>query len=278
MTNFDQIYQSLVRRVLDEGTRVHNQRTGHEVKALPAVSFSIDLERDGFPLLSLRKIPVELFIAEQIWFIAGCQKPEDFLEKFAKLWTSFTDDQGIVTAAYGYRWRTHFGRDQLGELITLLERDPSSRQGVVMAWDPAIDGLGGPKQKNVPCPFTFTVQVLNGRLNLHNIMRANDAIVGLPYDVAGFALLQCLLAQRLNLLPGVYTHSISYPEIYDVHYAAAEELMKRTNTQGRIQLCLPPNAFQRAEQKDEMLVREIAQGLTRQYEPCDPIPGIRVVL
>lgn len=278
MTRFDSLYQSLVRRVIEEGSITQNQRTGHEVKALPAVSFSIDLLKDGFPLLSLRKIPLELFIAEQVWFISGETQPKDFLESFTNIWTPFTNDQGAVTAAYGHRWRAHFGRDQLVELIRLLERDPSSRQGVVMAWDPAIDGLEGPKQKNVPCPFAFTVNILDGRLNLHNVMRANDLIVGLPYDVAGFALLQCLLAQRLNVLPGVYTHSISYPEIYSIHYPIAEELLKRTSTQDRMHLSLPKDALLRAEQKDKALVREIASGLTHQYQPNDAIPGIQVVL
>lgn len=278
MTKFDTLYQDLLRRVMEQGIATKNQRTGHEVKALSAVSFSIDLLTDGFPLLSLRKIPLEIFIAEQLWFISGETKPREFLESFTKIWSAFTNEEGVVTAAYGQRWRKHFGRDQLAELIQLLERDPSSRQGVVMAWDPAIDGLEGPKQKNVPCPFTFTVNILDGRLNLHNIMRANDLILGLPYDVAGFALLQCVLAQRLNILPGVYTHSISYPEVYDIHYPVAEELLKRTNTQERMHLGLPKDAFLRAEQKDEALVREIAKSLTPQYQPCEPITGIQVVL
>lgn len=278
MTKFDSIYQNLLRRVMEKGSITKNQRTGHEVKALPAESFSIDLLADGFPLLSLRKLQPEIFIAEQVWFISGETKPRDFLESFTKIWSSFTNEEGVVTAAYGHRWRKHFGRDQLAELIQLLERDPSSRQGVVVSWDPAIDGLEGPKQKNVPCPFTFTVNILDGRLNLHNIMRANDLILGLPYDVAGFALLQCVLAQRLNVLPGVYTHSISYPEIYDIHYPVAEELLKRTNTQERMHLSLPKDAFLRAEQKDEALVREIAKSLTHQYQPGESIPGIQVVL
>ncbi len=278
MTKFDSIYKDLVRRVMEKGSVTKNQRTGHDVRALPAESFSIDLLTDGFPLLSLRRISPEIFIAEQLWFISGETKPSEFLETFTKIWSLFTNEEGIVTAAYGHRWRKHFGRDQLAELIQLLERDPSSRQGVVVSWDPAIDGLEGPKQKNAPCPFSFTVSILDGRLHLHNIMRANDLIVGLPYDVAGFALLQCLLAQRLNVLPGVYTHSISYPEIYDIHYSVAEELLKRTNTQERMHLSLPKDAFLRAEQKDEALVREIAKSLTHQYQPGESIPGIQVVL
>src|SRR5438445_673014 len=83
--------------------------------------------------------------------------------------------------------------------VTLLETDPSSRQGVVVAWDPGADGLE-PQQtrKNVPCPYTFTVNIIGGALHLHNILRSNDMMLGCPTDVAGFALLQRILAARLG--------------------------------------------------------------------------------
>ncbi len=278
MTKFDRIYQDLLKQVLEEGIIVENKRTAHSVKALPGMSFSIDLQKDGFPLLSLRKIPLLTFIAEQIWFISGAQQPKDFLETFTGIWTPFVNEEGTVTAAYGYRWRNHFGRDQLAGLIQLLETDPSSRQGAVFAWDPGKDGLMGERQANVPCPLGFTAHILDGRLNFHTFMRANDLIVGLPYDVAGFALLQSLLAERLGVLPGVYTHSISYPEIYVIHEPVAKELVQRTNEQLPIQLMIPKGAFQRAEQKDESLVYELGKELATQYQPNEFIQGITAVL
>ena len=278
MTKFDEIYQSFLRDIMERGVTEVNARTGHETKAIAGAHFSIDIEKEGFPILTLRKIPVKIFVAEQIWFISGSRKPEDFLRDFTKIWDDFTNPGDVVTVAYGYRWRKHFGRDQLAKLIELLENDPSSRHGVVVTWDPASDGLGGVLKKNVPCPYTFTVNIMGGRLNLHNIVRSNDMILGFPHDVAGFALLQTILAQRLGVTPGVYSHSVSNAHIYDIHYDAAKELMMRDNDHQPISIHLPENAFSRAEEKDVKLVEEIVGDISNQYNPLDPIKGLKIVL
>jgi len=139
MASFDLIYQNMLRELIDNGIKEKNARTGHETAALPGLSFSTDIEKDGFPLLGLRKIPIKIFIAEQIWFISGARKPEVFLRDFTGIWDGFTNPGDVVTVAYGYRWRKHFGRDQLGSLVELLSKDPSSRHGVVVTWDPASD-------------------------------------------------------------------------------------------------------------------------------------------
>ncbi|MFT5281174.1 MAG: thymidylate synthase, partial [Flavobacteriaceae bacterium] len=157
MTTFDQIYKNILNDIYTNGISEKNNRTGHETKALPGIHFSTDIEKDGFPLLTLRKIPIKLCIAEQMWFISGSRKPADFLRDYTKIWDDFTNPGDVVTVAYGYRWRKHFGRDQLKMLIELLEKDPSSRHGVVITWDPKTDGLGDIARKNIPCPYTFTV-------------------------------------------------------------------------------------------------------------------------
>lgn len=278
MTKLDEIYQGILRDIMTNGIAEVNARTKHETKALPGVHFTVDLEKDGFPLLTLRKIPIPMFVAEQVWFITGARKPEIFLRQFTKIWDMFTNPGDVVTVAYGYRWRKHFGRDQLGLLIKLLKADPSSRHGVVVTWDPAQDGLGGAIKKNVPCPYTFTVNIIGGRLNLHNIVRSNDVILGFPSDVAGFALLAYILAQKLGVRPGFYSHSISNAHVYDTHYFAAEELMKRKNAHKKIDLALPKNSFDRAEKQDVKLVQEIVESLTNQYQPLEPIKGLKIVL
>lgn len=264
--------------IMEQGISERNERTGHETRALPGLTFSTDISKDGFPLLTLRKIPIKIFVAEQLWFIMGSRKPEDFLREYTKIWDTFTNPGDVVTVAYGYRWRKHFGRDQLGLLINLLEKDPSSRHGVVVTWDPSSDGLGGVSKMNVPCPYTFTVNIIGGKLNLHNVVRSNDMILGCPHDVAGFALLQCILAQRLGVQPGVYTHTISNAHVYDIHYDAAKELIGRENEHKKVILHTPQNAFQRAEQKDKVLVEEIIEDLQSQYTPQDAIKGLQIVL
>lgn len=278
MTKFDEVYKFLLEDILDNGYKELNSRTKHETSALSGLTFSLDIEKDGFPLLSLRKIPVKLFVAEQIWFISGARKPEIFLRNFTKIWDDFTNPGDVVTVAYGYRWRRHFGRDQLKLLIDLLNNDPSSRQGVVVTWDPASDGLGGVSKSNVPCPYTFTVNIIGGRLNMLNVVRSNDMILGFPHDVAGFALLQCILAQKLGVKPGVYTHTIANAHIYDIHYEAAKEMIGRNTSAGKINLEIPENSFERAEKADTKLVEDISDNLMGQYAPEDSIKGLKIVL
>ena len=278
MTRFDTLYQDILRRIMNEGVREMNARTQHETIALPGLHFSIDIEKEGFPLLTLRKIPIKMFVAEQIWFISGARKPADFLREFTKIWDSFTNPADTVTVAYGYRWRKHFGRDQLGALLKLLKKDPSSRHGVIVTWDPASDGLGGTKRANVPCPYSFTVNIIGGRLNLHNIMRSNDVVLGTPADVAGFALLQCILAQKLGVGVGTYSHSISNAHVYDNQLEAVNELLKRANDHAPIRIVLPKNAFDRSEKKDKKLVEEIVGSLSEQYSPLPAITGMQIVL
>jgi thymidylate synthase len=284
MTKFDEIYQNMIRRIMTEGEEEVNQskqagseRATYMTKAIPGMHFSTDIEKDGFPILTLRKIPIKAPVAEQAWFIMGSRKPEDFLRGYTKIWDAFTNPGDVVTVAYGYRWRKHFGRDQLGLLIDLLKKEPGSRHGVVVTWDPAQDGLSLVKRKNVPCPYTFTANIIGGRLHLHNIVRSNDAILGVPFDVMGFALLQCLLAQELGVRPGVYSHSISNAHIYDSHYEGAKELMNRKNDHGKIVLKLPENAFREIEKRNYKVVDAIIDNLTEQYHPGDPITGIKII-
>jgi len=276
MSEFDEQYQQAIKKILEHGVEELSQRTGHKTKILPGLTFELEA---GFPLLSLRKIPIKMFVAEQIWFISGSRRPDDFLTKYTKIWSEFTNVDGVISTAYGYRWRQHFGRDQIAALLNLLKKEPSSRQGVVITWDPADDGLNPDvKKANVPCPFCFTVNIIGGKLCLHNIVRSNDMVLGCPADVAGFALLQRILAAKLGVETGKFTHTISNAHIYDVHYQAAEELLKRKSEQPEIMLKAEPNWFDRAEKLDEKLVEEIVEQIQGQYEPQPPITGLEIVL
>lgn len=276
MTEFDAAYRELVRRIMTEGYEERNARTGHAVRALPGMT--IEVTR-GFPLLTLRRIPLRVFIAEQIWFLTGSRRPEESLRQYTKIWDEFTNLGGVIPTAYGYRWRRHFGRDQIAKLVAMLEKDPSSRQGVVIAWDPANDGLEAEYlRKNVPCPYTFTVNIIGGALHLHNVVRSNDIMLGCPHDVAGFALLQRTLAARLGVKVGKYTHSISNAHIYDIHYEAARMLMERDHEHPEIKLELTQDTLARAESGDFALVGEIEARLAEQYHPMPGLPGLKIVV
>ncbi|MBI4133146.1 thymidylate synthase [Candidatus Uhrbacteria bacterium] len=276
MTQFDEQYRDAILRILNTGFDEYNERTGHTCKVLPGVTFELDF---GFPLLTIRKIPIKLFVAEQCWFILGSNRPDEFLDQFTKIWDDFKEPDGTIASAYGYRWRHHFGRDQLKDLVDHLLQNPGSRHGVVVTWDPADDGLGsGTPKKNIPCPYTFTVNIVGNKLHMHNIIRSNDMMLGCPHDVAGFYLLMCILAAKLGVKPGKYTHSISNAHIYDIHYTQAWELVDRENDHGPVYFDAQPDYFDRAERGDVTLVGEIVKKLEEQYAPMPAIKGMQIVV
>lgn len=278
MTEFDLQYQKLLRNIMTKGYEEISERTKHSVRALPGETLEIEPE-DGFPILTLRRIPVKIFVAEQIWFLMGSRRPSEFLQKFTKIWDDFTNLDGVVSTAYGYRWRKHFGRDQIALLIKLLEKEPSSRHGVVMMWDPTSDGLSPTfKKANIPCPYTFTVNIIGSKLHLHLVIRSNDMMLGNPHDVAGFALLQRILASRLGVELGKLTVSISNAHIYDIHYEAANEIISRKNNHPKVIVEAKKDYFERAEKGDEKLVQEIFDQITSQYQPMEAIKGLQIVL
>lgn len=276
MTIFDKQYQDILKNIMENGVEEKNERTGHFCKSLPGQTMQFNLS-EGFPILTLRKIPLKLFVAEQIWFLTG-EKDLTFLQNFTRIWDDFSEDDNTISSAYGFRWRKHFGRDQVGMLIDLLKKDHSSRHGVVLMWDPAGDGLGGEAKKNVPCPYTFTVQIIGGKLCLHLIIRSNDMMLGNPHDVAGFSLLVYIFAEKLSVPVGTLTVSISNAHVYDTHFDQAREIISREISHNQIKFECPRNSFDRAEKGDTELVQEIFQQLKSQYSPQESLGRMKIVL
>lgn len=276
MNSFDVQYRQAIADILDHGIDQPNPWSGRTPRMLPGVTLRVDVE-ESFPLLTLRKIPLKIFIAEQMWFLQGKNDPT-WLRQFTKIWDDFLEEDGTVKAAYGHRWSTHFGRHQIESLVAHLTQNPMSRHGVVVTWDPAEDGLGVDGKKNLPCPYTFTVNIAGGRLHLHNVIRSNDMMLGCPHDAAGFALLQCILAERLGVRPGIYTHSISNAHIYDNHFDAARELACREHAHAPIHLSVPAGAYARAVGGDTSLVQELFDQLKSQYVPLEPIDGMKITV
>jgi thymidylate synthase len=276
MTNFDHIYKNLVELILNEGVEELNVRTGQKVKIITGVHFDLNVE--DFPALTLRKIPLKLFIAEQIWYLQGDNKL-DFFQKFSKIWDDFKEDDNTVESGYGYRWRNYFQRDQLLGLIQLLKKDPSSRQGVVITWDPNTDGLVSRPKKNVPCVPMWEANIVGGKLNMHIIFRSNDVMLGLPHDVAGFALLQHIIAQELGVGLGQLHYTISHAHIYENHYPNAHKLLEREEHEhDEIKLTLPHKSYKRAVAEDEELVEEILADMSAQYHPQPGLGKMQIAL
>jgi thymidylate synthase len=278
MVSFDQQFKDAISKVMTEGDEVFSHRTGLSTRAIPGQFFECNAA-DGFPILSLRSIPIRIFVAEMVWFLTGSNRPDDFLRTYTKIWDSFTEKDGTIPAAYGYRWRHHFGRDQMACLIKHLQEEPTSRQGVVIYWDPADDSLGSANKKlNVPCPYTFAANIINGKLNLHCTARSTDMMLGLPHDVAGHAFLQYILAQKLGVAPGKLTFVTAHGHIYSNHYDQAAEIMTRTPNHPPIRLVLPEQTFERAEKGDHDLVKEIVKQLKDQYQPQESVAKMQIAV
>lgn len=274
---YDIQYQQILQNIMTNGYEEKNERTGHVCKSLPGQTMQFDLA-EGFPILSLRKIPLKVFIAEQIWFLSG-EKNITWLQQFTKIWDDFAEEDNTLSSAYGYRWRKHFGRDQIMGLIELLENDPTSRHGVILMWDPSDDGLSnGTKKKNVPCPYTFTVQIIGGKLCLHLVIRSNDMMLGNPHDTAGFALIAYFIAQKLNVPVGTLTVSISNAHIYDIHFDQAEEICRRECLHESLKFECPKDAFDRAVNLENELVQECFDDIKSKYDPQPSLGRMPIVL
>ena len=253
MTKFDLQYKNVIKDIMENGSEELNERTGIKTKSLPGITFKIDLKKDGFPLLSLRKLSFS-FIPEIMWMLSG-RNTTKWLSLKTKIWDSFKEKNGTITSAYGYRWRSHFNIDQLNIVLKKLNKSKSDRHGVVMIWSPKEDLII--KQKNVPCPILFTLNIIGGKLNLHLIIRSNDMILGNPTDIAGFALLQHIFVQYLKVKVGILTISISNAHIYKNQYYVANELLKRKRKSKKINFKFPKNSYERACKLDDSLIQEI---------------------
>ncbi|MBU1126164.1 MAG: thymidylate synthase [Patescibacteria group bacterium] len=277
MTSFDSIYRDAIAKIMFHGVETFNERTGLSTRAIPGLTYEL-YPAKSFPLLTLRKIPIQLFCSEVVWMIMGT-KDLGFIRQFTKIWDDFAEADGTMETAYGYRWRHHFGRDQLLQLVEHLRQEPSSRHGVIIMWDPASDGLTAPKKKNVPCPFAYTVNVLDQKVNMHLIIRSNDMMLGNPHDVAGFALLLSMLGQELGLGIGKMTVSISHAHIYENHYEQAMTLLERMpRWHEEVQVRLPEQAFQRALRGETGLVHELTEMFKEQYQPMSALKKMKIAL
>jgi thymidylate synthase len=250
MIPFFDAYGAIVAWVFSGETEL-NERTGVRVKVgRGGTAFRVDL-RDGLlPTVGFRKTFPKSAAAEVAWYLRG-EQDTTFIRKYAPLWDKFVERIGGeevylmlggkpnlidrnpgaafdgVRAAYGYRWRRHFGRDQIRLAVETLKRDPSDRRCYVSAWDPAEDGLGALGQRNVPCPAAFTFSVLGGELHSSIILRSSDVFVGLPYDVMGHALLMDAVAHELRLRPGVMHVTLAHAHLYESHWELTAEMMKQ---------------------------------------------------
>ncbi|UYA99043.1 thymidylate synthase [Xanthomonas phage vB_Xar_IVIA-DoCa10] len=266
-----------------------NERTGTRVRVgRGGVAFRVDLSDGLLPTIGFRKTFPKSAAAEVAWYVLGSQDAA-FITKYAPLWDKFVeaisypvyeDDVFIgrssfkgVKSAYGYRWRRHFGRDQIRLAVEALRKDPSDRRVYVSAWDPAEDGLGEQGQKNVPCPTSFTFSITGGELHSSLFLRSSDLFVGLPYDVMGHALLMDAVAHELGIRPGVMHVSLAHAHLYDAHWDMAGQMLHQDPVLPKLQL--PGWKLSQIEQHpDDYVVRYAEEAKQLTWPAFSPKPEV----
>ncbi|UXX42098.1 hypothetical protein [Pseudomonas phage phiH2] len=285
MVPFYDAYGAIVAWVFS-GDVETNARTGVRVKVgRGGTSFRVDLSDGLLPTVGFRKTFPKSAAAEVAWYLQGTQDAT-FIRKYAPLWDKFVElidikgglfmeDRAVegVKAAYGYRWRSHFGRDQIRLAVEALRKDPSDRRCYVSAWDPAEDGLGALDQRNVPCPASFTFSVLNGELHSSFFIRSSDVFVGLPYDVMGHALLMDAVAHELRLRPGIMHVTLAHAHLYESHWDLTVEMMKQEPVVPALQL--PGWTLSQVERApDDYVVRYAEEAKQLTWPAYNPRPEV----
>lgn len=227
---FDDLYLSMIDEVMSFGVDQHNQRTNTIIRAVHGMAAKWDMKY--YPLLSLRKMFPKTGAAEVAWMLGGSLRT-DFLSKYTSIWKQFEDEDnpGQISTAYGYRWRYAFGVDQIENIVMKLREDPSSRQQVLMSWDASKDNVV--RARNIPCPYTAVINIIDGKLNIHLTLRSNDIVVGLPYDFLLYTLLGNLFANELGVEPGILAYSIAHGHIYHTHLDMISEMREHMINAGR---------------------------------------------
>ncbi len=209
-------YLDLLQRVLDEGTQ-KGDRTGTGTISVFGHQMRFNLE-EGFPLLTTKKLHLKSIIYELLWFLKGDTNVKYLQEHGVRIWNEWADPDGDLGHIYGYQWRSwpdydggHI--DQIAEVVRTLKEDPNSRRIIVSAWN-----VADLKRMNLPpCHAFFQFYVADGRLSLQLYQRSADIFLGVPFNIASYALLLQMMAQVTGLKAGDFVHTLGDAQIYTNH-------------------------------------------------------------
>lgn len=223
-----QPYLDLLRHILDNGVVKHD-RTGTGTKSVFGHQMRFDLQR-GFPLLTTKKLHLKSIIYELLWFLRGDTNVRYLQEHGIRIWNEWADPEtGDLGHIYGYQWRSwpdYDGGfiDQISEAIEAIRHDPNSRRIIVSAWN-----VADLKHMNLPpCHMLFQFYVAEGRLSLQLYQRSADTFLGVPFNIASYALLLMMMAQVTELQPGELIHTTGDTHLYLNHIPQAELQLQRT--------------------------------------------------
>lgn len=222
-----QQYLDLMRKVLDSGVEKAD-RTGTGTRSIFGHQMRFDLA-DGFPLLTTKKLHLKSIICELLWFIRGDTDLQFLHEHGVTIWDEWADEQGELGPVYGRQWRCWPAAngetiDQLAEVVTRIQSDPDSRRLIVSAWNVAdLSQMALP-----PCHLLFQFYVADDRLSCQLYQRSADVFLGVPFNIASYALLTLMMAQVTGLKAGEFIHTLGDAHLYENHLQQSQEQLLRT--------------------------------------------------
>jgi thymidylate synthase len=220
-------YLDLLQHVLDKGTD-RGDRTGTGTRSVFGYQMRFDLAA-GFPVLTTKKLHLKSIIHELLWFLKGDTNVAYLRENGVTIWDEWADENGDLGPVYGYQWRSwpapdgkHI--DQIANLLNAIRKNPNSRRLIVSAWNPAlVDEMALP-----PCHCLFQFYVADGKLSCQLYQRSADIFLGVPFNIASYALLTMMIAQVTGLQPGEFVHTLGDAHLYANHFEQARLQLRRT--------------------------------------------------
>lgn len=222
-----QQYLDLLQKVMDEGSD-RGDRTGTGTRSIFGHQMRFDLSK-GFPALTTKKLHLRSIIIELLWFLRGDTNIAWLKENGVSIWDEWADENGDLGPVYGYQWRSWPGInggsvDQIKNLLNQLKTNPNSRRHIVSAWNPAlVDEMALP-----PCHCLFQFYVSDGKLSCQLYQRSADIFLGVPFNIASYAIFTMMLAQVLDLEIGDFVHTFGDAHIYHNHFDQAKIQLART--------------------------------------------------
>ena len=219
-------YHELMERILREGVEKRD-RTGTGTRSVFGHQMRFDLAQ-GFPLLTTKKLHVKSIIHELLWFLAGDTNIKYLNDNGVRIWDEWADARGDLGPVYGHQWRSWPGRDgatidQIGNVVEMIRTNPDSRRLIVTAWNPAdVDKMALP-----PCHLLFQFYVAAGRLSCQMYQRSADTFLGVPFNIASYALLTLMVAQVTGYRPGDFVHTFGDAHLYLNHLEQAHLQLSR---------------------------------------------------
>lgn len=221
-----QQYLDLLRKIKEEGAE-KGDRTGTGTKSIFGYQMRFDLS-EGFPLLTTKKLHLRSIIHELLWFLAGDTNVRYLHDNKVTIWDEWADADGNLGPIYGYQWRswpTADGRhiDQITAVVDEIRRNPDSRRHIVSAWNVGeIENMALP-----PCHALFQFYVADGKLSCQLYQRSADVFLGVPFNIASYAMLTMMVAQVVGLKPGDFVHTLGDAHLYLNHMEQVDEQLKR---------------------------------------------------